>query len=97
MDPFDEANFLTYLKKHYPHLYCFEANIRRVAGETGFGDASVTCIVRNGKVFSWDSTFWVKHLSAENNLSAKAGQPLPPAENGGRVGEGSGENPKAID
>jgi hypothetical protein len=84
MDAFDEANALAYLKRHYPHLYSFEMNIRKVVEETGFGDASVTCIVRHGKVFSWDSTFWVKHLSTENSSRQK--------EAGG-----SEENPQSID
>ena len=58
----NEANFLTYLKKEYPYLYIFEMEIRRVVGATGYGDVSVSCIIRDKKVFSSDVSGWVKKL-----------------------------------
>ena len=58
-----EHNFLIYLKKNYPHLYDIEMEIRKIADATGYGDLSLTCIVRNKKIFSIDfGGVWVKRM-----------------------------------
>ena len=63
MQEFDKQNFLTYLKEYYPHLYHFEMEIQKIADKSGFGDFSMTCIVRNGEIFSIDfGGVWVKQL-----------------------------------
>ena len=60
---FDEHNFLVYLKNHYPHLYDIEMEVNKIADATGYGDLSLTCIVRNKKIFSIDfGGVWVKRL-----------------------------------
>jgi hypothetical protein len=62
MDIINEANFLQYLKRNYPYLYNFEMEVRRIAKATGFGDVSVSCIIRHHKVFSSDVLGAIKTL-----------------------------------
>lgn len=62
MDTLTEVNLLTFLRKNYPHLYEFQREIKRVVEETGYGEVSVHCTVRNKKVFSTDVGGWVKTL-----------------------------------
>ena len=58
----NEVNFLEELKKRYPHLYDFQMEIERVINTTGYGDVSVSCIIRYKKVFSSDVIGAVKSL-----------------------------------
>jgi len=62
METIDKHNFLIYLKKHYPHLFHFQAEIEKVFNETGFGDATASATIRRKKVFSCDVAHWVKNL-----------------------------------
>lgn len=62
MDILNEVNFLQYLRKNYPYLYDLEMEIKKVVEATGYGDVSVSCIIRNRKVFSSDVSHWIKRL-----------------------------------
>lgn len=62
-DNIGEYNFLIYLKKNYPYLYDIEMEVKKIANATGYGDLSLTCIIRNKEVFSIDfGGSWVKRL-----------------------------------
>ncbi len=65
MDAQNEVNLFEYLKKHYPHLYDLQMEITKVVDESGFGEATITCTIRSGKVFTADLNHWVKHLYSE--------------------------------
>jgi len=67
----NDKEFLLYLKNNHKHLYDFELEIRKVALDTGFGDVGVSCVVRNGKVFSLDIVGARKNLykNLDNNAS----------------------------
>lgn len=59
----DEKNFLTLLKKHKPYLYLIEKEISKVKKASGYGDVSFSCILRERKVFSYESSSWTKWLN----------------------------------
>jgi hypothetical protein len=65
MDQLNEINLFEYLKKHYPHLYDFQMEIQKVVNATGFGEATISCTIRQSKVFTADLNHWIKHLYAE--------------------------------
>jgi len=50
----DETKLLEYLKKYKPYLYDLEVEVRKVINDTGYGDVSLSCIIRSKKVFSVD-------------------------------------------
>lgn len=60
----DQKNFLTLLKKHKPYLYQIEKDIDKVRKSSGYGDVSFSCILRERKVFSYESSSWIKWLNA---------------------------------
>ena len=62
MDTITEYNFLEYLKKKKPYLFKIEMEVRRITNATGYGDISINCIIREGKVFSSDVGGWIKEL-----------------------------------
>ena len=47
---FDKENFMSYLRKHYPHLYDVEKQVVRVIDTSGYGDVSVVLHITHGVV-----------------------------------------------
>jgi len=58
----NEELFLELLKRTKPYLYSIEMEIARVSKETGFGDVSISLVIRDKKVHSIDVASWVKQL-----------------------------------
>jgi len=58
----NEEKLLKILQADKPYLYLLEKEIEKVANATGYGDVSVSCIVRGGKVFSTDIIHAKKYL-----------------------------------
>lgn len=46
----DEANVLRYLQQFYPHLYDVQMQVKKVAGNSGYGDVSVVLYITEGVV-----------------------------------------------
>ena len=58
----NNQDLLKILEQDKPYLYLLEQEIEKVAKATGFGDVSISCIIREGKVFSTDIIHAKKYL-----------------------------------
>lgn len=64
------SEFLDYLKNNYPHLYDLELYIKEVQSKTGFGEISVSYIIKRGQVVLSDISRFItfKHNYDLKNL-----------------------------
>lgn len=51
----DQENFFIYLKKHYPHLYMVEEQVKKLQDESGFGTVFIELTMQKNIIYKYSA------------------------------------------